>query len=42
MSGYTKTFKDKDENKDNKLMPFHIDDERLLKSTKPFGLQLKT
>ena len=33
MSGYVKTFKVKDEDKDknNKLMSFRIDDEKLLK-----------
>ena len=33
MSGYVKTFKFKDEDKEknNKLMSFHIDDEKLLK-----------
>ena len=34
MSGYVKTFKDKDGNKDNKLMSFHIDDEKQLKNCK--------
>ena len=30
MSGYVKRLKAKDGNKDNKLMSFHIDDEKLL------------
>ena len=44
MSRYVTTFKDgdKDKNKNNKLMSFHIDDDKLLKSMKPLGLQLKT
>ena len=43
MRGYVKTFKDKDVNKDNKLMSFSIDDEKLFKkSIKPFGLKLRT
>ena len=32
MSGYVKTFKDKDRNKDNKLLYFHTNDEKLLKA----------
>ena len=45
MSGYVKAFKvnDGEKDKNNKLMSFHIDDERLLeKYKKPFGLRLKT
>ena len=30
MSGYVKRLKAKDGNKDNKLMSFHVDDEKLL------------
>ena len=40
MSGYTKTFKDKDRDKNNKLMFFRIDYDK--KIVKPFGLWLKT
>ena len=40
MSGYTKTFKDKDGDKNNKLMFFRSDYDK--KSVKPFGLRLKT
>ena len=41
MSGYVKTFKVKngDKDKNNKMMSFQIDDENLLK---PSGLRLKT
>ena len=41
MSGYVKTFKVKDEDKvkNNKLMSFHIDDEKLLEKIKPLGLR---
>ena len=39
MSGYTKTFKDKDRDKNNKLMFFRIAYHK--KSVKPFGLRLK-
>ena len=44
MSGYVKTFKDKDENKykNNKLMSLCIDDNELLEKYKPFELRLKT
>ena len=45
LSGYIKAFKVQDADKDkyNKLMYFHIDDEKLLKKKlKPFGLTLKT
>ena len=44
ISGYVKTFKVKDGDKDknNKLMSFHIDDEKLLEKYNPFGLKLKT
>ena len=45
MSGYVKALKvnDGEKDKNNKLMSFHIDDERLLeKYKKPFGLRLKT
>ena len=44
ISGYVKTFKVKDGDKDknNKLMSFQIDDERLLEKYNPFGLNLKT
>ena len=34
MSGYVKTFKEKDGNEDNKLIPFCIDDEKLLEKYK--------
>ena len=40
MSGYTKTFKDKDRDKNSKLMFFRIDYDK--KIVKPFGLRLKT
>ena len=42
MSGYVKTFKvrDGDNDKSNKLVFFHIDDEKLLEML--FGLRLKT
>ena len=43
MSNYVKTFKhgdeDKGKNKNNKLMPFHIDNDKSINS---FGLRLKT
>ena len=44
MSGYVKTVKvkDRDKDKNNKFMSFCIDDEKLLKNTKVFGLKLKT
>ena len=45
MSGYVTTFKngdrDKDNNKNNELMFFHINNEKLLESVKTFGLRLK-
>ena len=46
MNVYIKTLKngdaDKDKNKKNKLMSFHIDDDdKLLRNIKPFGLRLK-
>ena len=43
MTGYVKTFKIKDGDKDknNKLMSFSINDGKLLKSTKLFGPRLK-
>ena len=43
MSGYVKTFKVKEEDKDkkNKLMSFRIDDQKLLKNIKLFELRLK-
>ena len=43
MSGYVKTFKVKDQEKDknNKLMSFCVEDEKLLKIAKLFGLILK-
>ena len=34
ISGYVRTFKEKDGNKDNKLMSFYIDDEKLLEKYK--------
>ena len=34
MSGYVKTFKVKDRNKDNKSVFFHINDEKLLEKYK--------
>ena len=40
MSGCVKTFKVED--KINKLMSFHIDDEKLLEEYKLFALRLKT
>ena len=40
MSGYVKKLKVKDKN--IKLMPFCIDDEKLLEKYKIFGLKLKT
>ena len=44
MSGYVKTFKDRGgyKNKNNKLMSLRIDDDKLSKNIKPFGLSLKT
>ena len=44
MSGYVKTFKvrDGDTDKDNKLMSFYTDDEKLLENIKLFGLRSKT
>ena len=39
MSEYDKTFKDKDENKDNKLMSFRIDDENLLENYKTIWIK---
>ena len=43
MRGYVKTFKLKDQEKDknNKLMSFCVEDEKLLKIAKLFGLILK-
>ena len=43
MSGYNKNFKvkDGDKVKNNKLMSFSIDDDKLLENIKPFGLRLK-
>ena len=45
MNVYIKTLKngdaDKDKNKKNRLMSFHIDDDKLLRNIKPFGLRLK-
>ena len=43
-SGYVKTFKikDKDKDKNNKLMFFRVDDGKLLEKLRPFGLRLKT
>ena len=40
MNRYVKTFHVKD--KSNKLKSFYVDDEKLLKNIKPFGLRLKT
>ena len=42
MSGYIKTFKVKDGDKDknNKFLSFCVDDEKLLKKIKPFMLRL--
>ena len=42
MSGYAKTFKVKEGNKDknNKLMSFRIDDKSCLKSIRLFGIRL--
>ena len=44
MSGYVKTFKvyDRDKNKNNKLMSFHIDDEKLLEKYIAILKSLKT
>ena len=44
ISGYIKTFKvkDRDKIKKNKLMPFHIDDEKLLEKYKAIWTRLKT
>ena len=39
MSEYDKTFKDKDGNKDNKLMSFRIDDENLLENYKTIWIK---
>ena len=43
MSGYVQTYKvtDGDKDKNNKLMSFGIDNEKLLKKLKLFGLRLK-
>ena len=43
MSAYIKTFKVKegDKDKNNKLLTFHIDDEKVLEKYKLFGLRLK-
>ena len=44
ISGYVKTFKDEDEDKNNdnnKLISLHIDKDKLWKNIKPFGLGLK-
>ena len=43
MSGYVKTFKvtDGDKDKDNKLMSFCINDEKLLEKKKPFGIKIE-
>ena len=44
MTGSVKTFKvkDGDKGKNNKLMSYHINDEKLLENIKLFGLRLKT
>ena len=44
ISGYVKTFKVKDGDKDKryKLMSFHIDGDKLLENIKPFGIRLNT
>ena len=42
MYGYFNTFRDKDWNKDNKLVSFRRDGEKVLKTVKPFVLKLKT
>ena len=46
MSGYVKSFKhkddDKDKNKNKKLISSCIDDDKLSKNIKPFGLRLET
>ena len=44
MNGYVETFtvKDRDKYKNNKLMSFYIDDDKLLENIKPFRLRLKT
>ena len=39
MSGYAKAVKGKEGN--NKLMSFHVDDEKLLENIKLYGLRLK-
>ena len=43
MSGYVKTFKVKegDKDKNNKLMPFHIDDEKLLEKDLPIWTKIE-
>ena len=43
MSGYIKTFKDKDRDKDkkNKLMSFGIDDEKLLEKKKAIWTKIE-
>ena len=43
MSGYVKTFKVKDGDKDrnNELMSFHIDDEKLLEKCKAIWTKIK-
>ena len=46
MSGYLRSFKnkdgDKDKNKNNKLISFCIYDDKLLKNYKTIGIKLKT
>ena len=43
MSGYVKTFKVEEENKDkiNKLMSFHIDNEKLLEKYKAIWTEIE-
>ena len=41
ISGYAKTCKDKDQNKDNKLMSFCIDDEKLLQNWKTIWTKIE-
>ena len=41
MNRYVKTFKDKSENKDNKLMSLQKNDDKLLERYMNFGLRLK-
>ena len=41
MSGYVRTFMDKDKNKSNKLKSFHIDDDTLLEKYKTIWAKIE-